>query len=155
MWKLLPSVKCSRLCLCTRLLIESATVDFFLNLQKVSLVILKKEHQEQRTKSFSQPSPQSVTCLQGSPNPCYLTTHTNFSTIHREPNLAHVVLWDLSLTLHAQKSILMKERDKGVFWFIFCVYGWMWVQKWEHSWLRQTNAVQPSPMGTFCSVLTL
>lgn len=30
----LPSVKCSRLCLCTRLLMESATVDFFLNLQK-------------------------------------------------------------------------------------------------------------------------
>lgn len=50
----------------------------------------------------------------GLTKPLFLTTHTNFSTIHREPNLANVVLWDLSLTLHAQKSTLMKERDKGV-----------------------------------------
>lgn len=153
MWKTaLPSVKCSRLCLCTRLLIESATVDFFLNLQKVNLVILNKKHQQQRMMPLSWPPTVTNT-------PSVLT---NPLSSHHTQKLQHSPQrtwstwssWDVSLTLRAQKSVLMKERDKGVFWFILCVNGWTWVQKWEHSWLRQLQ-YNHHPWEHSCSVWTL
>lgn len=153
MWKIaLPSVKCSRLCLCTRLLIESATVDFFLNLQKVSLVMLNKKHQQQRMMPLSWPPTQSQTCLQCSSTPCHLTTHKNFSTAHRELGQHGPLGMCLLPFVH---RIYLDEREGQGGVLIYFVCEWVNMGAKVGAQLTQTTAVQPSPMGTFLQCLNI
>lgn len=120
MWKMLPSVKCSRLCLCTRLLIESATVDFFLNLQKKGQFGHSEEGASTTESCIFQLATHTVTNL-----PPVLTSPLSPHHTHKHqhsPQRTWPVWssWDLSLTLHAQKSVLMKDR--GVLIYFVCIW---------------------------------
>lgn len=126
---MLPSVKCSRLCLCTRLLMESATVDFFLNLQKSQF-----GHSEHEARC--EPFQLAIYIVTSVP-----LVFTNPLSSHYICKLEHIPhrpwstwsSWDLSFVFCAQKSILIVEGDKEAF-DSFCAC--MCVQNWEHCWLK-------------------